>query len=103
MRLDAWLKENCDEYLGDGKCELMCAWQERGGVCEKTDVITIELCPDEVYVIKKLIVHELARVTAGEGDAFWRLPNGNWFSLISFVEKLQQLEKDRAEERERGE
>ena len=28
-RLDAWLRENCDEYLGDGKCELMCAWQER--------------------------------------------------------------------------
>ena len=27
-RLDAWLRENCDEYLGGGKCELSCTYKK---------------------------------------------------------------------------
>lgn len=47
-RLDAWLKENCDEHLGDGKCELDCTWKknfccfmgcERAAQCRAEEVI----------------------------------------------------------------
>lgn len=30
-RLDAWLRENCDEYLGGGRCELSCTYKK--GIC----------------------------------------------------------------------
>lgn len=47
-RLDAWLTENCDEYLGDGKCELSCTYKkwtccftgcERAAQCRAEEVI----------------------------------------------------------------
>lgn len=47
-RLDAWLRESCDEYLGDGKCELRCTYKknfccftgcERAARCRAEEVI----------------------------------------------------------------